>query len=85
MKKEGRTHCFVYDDANQINDSVVAAGRTTYTFNANGNQPIVLEPDGDSSTTMWDYENRPTLYELPSTELVTLTDNADNTSRRETK
>jgi YD repeat-containing protein len=36
-----------YDTANQIDHSINASGRTTYTFDANGNQQIVEEPSGD--------------------------------------
>ncbi|REJ94334.1 MAG: hypothetical protein DWQ29_02975, partial [Planctomycetota bacterium] len=39
---------------------------TTYTFDADGNQELVVEPSGDRTTTSWDYENRTTLVQLPS-------------------
>jgi hypothetical protein len=31
--------------------------RATYTFDANGNQQIVRNPDGTRTTTTWDFEN----------------------------
>ena len=35
-----------------------ASGRTTYTFDADGNQQVVLSPSGDRVTNVWDYENK---------------------------
>jgi len=68
----------VYDAANQIDYSVETAGRTTYTFDGDGNQQIVLEPSGDRTTTSWDYENQPTVYHNPDNSRVTMSYNADN-------
>src|SRR5262249_25042799 len=67
-----------YDAANQIEYSAAAAGRTTYTFDAAGNQQIVLNPEATRSTTVWDYENQPTLYKLSDGTRVTATYNAEN-------
>jgi YD repeat-containing protein len=53
------------------------AGRTTYTFDPNGNQQIEAEPTGQRTTTVWDYENQPTQYRLPSGGRVTYAYNAD--------
>ena len=52
--------------ANQLKWSQDASGRTTYTFDADGNQERVLAPDGSRTTTVWDYENRATSIQLPS-------------------
>jgi RHS repeat-associated protein len=43
-----------------------ATGRTTYTFDADGNQQRILAPNGDRTTYVWDYENRMTSVQLPS-------------------
>ena len=47
-----------YDDANQLKWSEAAGGRTTYVFDADGNQQVVLSPSRDRVTNLWDYENR---------------------------
>jgi len=70
-----------YDTANQIVYSVAAAGRTTYPFDADGNQQIVRNPDGTRVTTTWDFANQPTQYNQPGNttfSVVTMTYNADN-------
>jgi len=54
-----------------------AAGTTTYTFDANGNQQIDAAPTGRTTVT-WDYENLPTLYRLLDASRVTMSYNADN-------
>jgi RHS repeat-associated protein len=68
----------VYDAANQLDYSVAAAGRTTYTFDNNGNQQIVEAPNGDRTTNTWDYENLTTKVEQPGNSVSTYTWNADN-------
>ena len=67
-----------YDVANQLNTSVAAAGTTTYTFDADGNQQLVLAPNGDLTTTTWNYENQPTKIAFPAGTRATYTYNADN-------
>ena len=69
---------FEYDAANQLTTQIDAGGRTTYTFDANGNQHVVEEPNADRTTTTWDYENQPRVYEKPTNALVTMTYNADS-------
>lgn len=71
-----------YHGANQIVYSRAAAGRTTYTFDANGNQQVVRNPDNTRTTTTWDYENQPTLYKLSTGARVTMAYNADNQRTR---
>lgn len=53
------------------------AGRTTYTFDPNGNQQIELEPGSDRTTTIWDFENQPSGMLLPGGNRITYTYNAD--------
>lgn len=72
-----------YDAANQLRHSLAAARRTTYTFDAAGNQQLIQEPTGDRTTTVWDFENQPTLYRLRDVARVTMAYNAD--FRRVTK
>ena len=50
----------------------------TYAYDARGNREVVLEPNADRTTTTWDYENQPRVYEKPTNALVTMTYNADN-------
>lgn len=69
---------YSYDAANQLETGVAAAGTTTYSFDADGNQQLVIEPNGDRTTIAWDYENQPTLYRLPDANRVTMSYNADN-------
>ena len=54
------------DAANQLTYSEDISGRTTYTFDANGNQQLVQSPTNQRTTTTWDYENRTTLVQRPS-------------------
>jgi RHS repeat-associated protein len=70
-----------YDPGNQIVYSQAAGGRTTYVFDANGNQQIVKNPDGTRVTTTWNFENQPTRYNQPANTtypVVTMAYNADN-------
>jgi YD repeat-containing protein len=76
-----RTTTTTYDAANQIVYSQAVAGRTTYVFDANGNQQVVKNPDGTRVTTTWNFENQPTQYNQPSNltcPVVTMAYNADN-------
>jgi len=66
-----------YDVANQLVTSLDSTGTTTYTFDADGNQQLVLKPNGDRTSTIWDYENKSTLVELPSSVRNTMTYNPD--------
>jgi YD repeat-containing protein len=78
LNANGTRTTTVYDNANKIKYSTAAAGRTTYTFDANGNQQIVREPAGGRTTTTWSYENQPTLFRMPDGSRVTITYNANN-------
>ncbi len=55
---DGARTTSTYDAANQLQWSQDASGRTTYTFDADGNQQVVLSPSGDRVTNVWDYENK---------------------------
>jgi len=75
--KNGSRTTSTYDAANQLITSLDSTGTTTYTFDADGNQQLVLTPTGDRTTTIWDYENKSTLVELPSGVRNTMTYNPD--------
>ncbi len=55
---DGQRTTSTYDAANQLKYSEDASGRTTYTFDADGNQHVVQAPSGDRTTNVWDYENK---------------------------
>jgi YD repeat-containing protein len=63
---DGARTTSAYDAANQLRYTEDVSGRTTYTFDADGNQQRILAPNGDRTTYVWDYENRMTRVELPS-------------------
>ncbi|MEX0642070.1 MAG: RHS repeat-associated core domain-containing protein, partial [Pirellulales bacterium] len=67
-----------YDDANQLTHADSASGRTTYTFDSDGNQQVVLEPGGNRTTNVWDFENRNVLVALPTGQRVTMSYSPDN-------
>jgi len=67
-----------YDAANQLQSSLAVAGTTTYTFDADGNQELVVAPSGNRTTTTWNFENQPTKIAFPGGGLATYTYNADN-------
>ncbi|MEQ9586382.1 MAG: RHS repeat-associated core domain-containing protein, partial [Parvibaculaceae bacterium] len=73
LNEDGARTTTIFDAANQIEHSDAAAGRTTYTFDADGNQQIVEEPNNDRTTNVWDYENRLTAVQLPTGTNVTMT------------
>ena len=68
----------ISDNANQNEYSTAAAGRTTYTFDANGNQQSVQEPFGARATTTGNYEIQPTLFRMPDGSRVTMTYHTNN-------
>ena len=45
---------------------------------SNGNQQVVVEPNANRTTWTWDYENQPTLVQLPTGVRVTMAYHADN-------
>ncbi|HEX5202729.1 MAG TPA: hypothetical protein VFW27_22595, partial [Actinoplanes sp.] len=63
---DGARTTSTYDAANQLRYTEDVSGRTTYTFDPDGNQQGVLAPTGDRTTYVWDYENRMTSVQLPS-------------------
>ncbi|MFK7818506.1 MAG: RHS repeat domain-containing protein, partial [Planctomycetaceae bacterium] len=77
LNEDGVLTTTTYDDANQIVFSEAATGRTTYTFDANGNQQLTLTPTGGRTTNVWDYENRMTSTLMPGSVVNTMTYKAD--------
>src|SRR5262249_25734899 len=67
-----------YDLANQLVAAQDATGVATYAFDPDGNQQLVIIPNGDRTTTTWDFENQPIRVEQPSGLRVTMLYNADN-------
>ena len=72
-----------YDAANQLVYEQLAAGRTTYTFDAAGNQQLSKDPASARTTTTWNYENQPTLYQFSNSTRATYSYNAENRRVRE--
>ena len=69
---------YAYDSANQLTTSQSSSGVTTYSFDSNGNQQLVLSPDGTRQTNTWDYENQRTLVQAPNGSRITSIYNADH-------
>ena len=74
---DGARTTSAYDAASQLIYSEDASGRTTYTFDADGNQEVVEQPSGERTTYAWDYENRMTSVRLPSGVRNTMAYDAD--------
>ncbi|MCY2964003.1 MAG: hypothetical protein NT069_10230, partial [Planctomycetota bacterium] len=70
--ESGTRTTYAYDAANQLKYGQDVSGRTTYTFDAAGNQAKEKTPAGTITTTVWNYENQPTLYKLPNATRVTI-------------
>jgi YD repeat-containing protein len=70
-------HTFTYDAANQLRHTLGDSARTAFTFDANGNQQVTRDPNGDRTTNVWDYENKLALTQLPSGARVTALYNPD--------
>jgi len=64
--KNGARTTSTFDPANQNVYSLDGNGRTTYSFDPSGNQTGELKPDGTRTTSTYDYENRQTLIQLPT-------------------
>ena len=73
----GSLSTYAYDVDLQVRYLLSPAGRTTYLFDANGNQTLVISPSGGRTTTTWDYENLPTTYKLAAGGRVTSVYNGD--------
>jgi putative transposase len=63
---------YAYDPANRLQTVETDAGVTSYTYDANGNQRTIEQPNGDVTTQTWDFENRMIQVEHPSGDMVTL-------------
>jgi RHS repeat-associated protein len=73
-----RARTSVYNGANQIVWSQDGSGRTTITYDADGNLTREVKPSGQITTSVWDAENMNSAVLLPDTTRVTYTYNADN-------
>lgn len=62
-----------FNSADHTIYSLDTNGRTTFTFDADGNQTRKLEPNGARTTSVWDYENKETRIWLPSNVRNTMT------------
>ena len=78
LNEDGIRTTTVFDGASQIEYSESAAGRTTYTFDTDGNQQIVEQPDNNRTTSVWDYENRMTSVILSDKTRSTMTYQPNN-------
>lgn len=74
--EDGTRASYTYDVASQLATAVDQSGTAAYAFDMNGNQQIVVEPPGQRSTWVWDYENHPVLVVLSSGFRITMTYNA---------
>jgi len=75
---DGALTTSAFDGADQLINSVDSSGITTYSYDATGNQSLVISPAADRTTSTWGYENQVHLVELPSGQVVTAIYNADN-------
>ena len=66
------SHCYSYGPANQLDVARTSTDRTTYLYDANGNQQIEIAPAGRTTNT-WDYENKQIQIALPTGGRVTST------------
>ena len=78
LNANGTMTTSVFDAAMQLKYTVSGGIRTTYTYDANGNQVGVLFAGGARNTTTWDYEDRGTRYALGTGPIVTMVYNADH-------
>ena len=69
--KDGDRTTSTYDVANRLRYSVEVTGRTTFTFDAAGNQIQEEKPNGDVTTSLWDCVNKNTAVVLPNSDRVT--------------
>ena len=67
-----------FDGGDQLINVQDSTGFTTYAFDANGNQSLVVSPTGNRTTSTWGYENQIELVNLPNGNLVTSSYDADN-------
>lgn len=66
-----------YDHANRLLTATDGSGTTTYTYDANGNQLTIEEPNSDVTTNTWDGENRLVSVEHPDSTVTTYAYNGD--------
>ena len=55
-----------FDVANRLTLERTLTTRTTYAYDADGNQQVVEEPSGDITTQSWSYENKLIQVEQPA-------------------
>ena len=75
---DGTRTTYSYDVANQLKYGQTGSSRTTFVYDPTGNQQIEIPAAGNRTTTTWNYENQPTLYQLASGGRVTMMYNGDN-------
>jgi len=61
---------YTYDAANQLQNSIDTVGITSFVYDANGNQELILASDGSRTTSLWDYENRQSTTLLPTSRIT---------------
>ena len=66
------------DAANRVRYASTVSGRTTYSYDAAGNQTAIEIPAGDITTTIWDADSRQQAVEKPDGSRVTFTYNCDH-------
>jgi RHS repeat-associated protein len=62
----GARTTYSYDNGNQLVNQLDNSGRTTFTFDPNGNQNAQLKPSTTRTTYVWDVENRMTKALMPA-------------------
>ena len=75
---DGTRTTYIYDVANQLKYGQVGSSRATYIYDPTGNQQIEIPAVGNRTTTTWNYENQPTLYQLASGGRVAMLYSGDN-------
>ncbi len=78
QSRDGDVTDYTTDAANRLLVAADFSGRTTYSYDAAGNQTAIEDPSGDITTTIWDFDSRQQAVEQPDTSRVTFTYNCDH-------